>query len=162
MTDSGEVGQEGISARRRAALAEQRELAAHQRAIELHERAAELKERLGYPDRAANARQHAEQARQLLAEGREERPAATAERVAATFTLAAQVRARIAAHSGPGADHHRSLAAPLALGPRRHGPAPAPHRPAVACSAVIEANHGGAARAWQRWAPGLARAPERR
>jgi hypothetical protein len=38
--------------------------------------------------------------------------AATAERVAATFTLAA----------------------PLALGPRRHGPAPAPHRPAVACS----------------------------
>jgi hypothetical protein len=63
MKDSGEVRQQGISARRRAALAKQRELAAHQRAIELHERAAELQERLGYPDRAANARQHAEHAR---------------------------------------------------------------------------------------------------
>ena len=52
MKDSGEVRQQGISARRRAALAKQRELAAHQRAIELHERAAELQERLGYPDRA--------------------------------------------------------------------------------------------------------------
>jgi hypothetical protein len=72
MKDSGEVRQQGISARRRAALAKQRELAAHQRAIELHERAAELQERLGYPDRAANARQHAEHARQLLAKGREE------------------------------------------------------------------------------------------
>jgi hypothetical protein len=72
---SGELRQQGTSARTRAAFAKQRELAAHRRAIELHEQAAELQDRLGHPDRAAKARQHAEHARELLAEGLEEQQA---------------------------------------------------------------------------------------